>query len=108
MALKDQNGDLPRPLNSLWTNEEKSDTRLVMMKGSKAFKIVERSKSHLIRPFSPQSDTLRESHDRNLLYTYFNRKRRLHINPQHLEIPTLIKEKRKRKITHTASIKKLV
>jgi hypothetical protein len=33
----------------------------------------------------------------DLLYTYFNRKRRLHINPQHLEIPTLIKEKRKRK-----------
>jgi hypothetical protein len=35
------------------------------MKASKAFKIVERSKKHLIRPFSPQSDTLRYSHDRN-------------------------------------------
>jgi hypothetical protein len=32
----------------------------------------------------------------HLLYTYFNRKRRLHVNPQQLEISTLIREKRKK------------
>jgi hypothetical protein len=32
-------------------------------------------------------------HLSHLLYTYFNRKRSLHINLQHLEILTLIKEK---------------
>jgi hypothetical protein len=36
----------------------------------------------------------------NPLYTYFNRKRRLHINLQHLEILTLIKEKRKKNYPH--------
>jgi hypothetical protein len=37
---------------------------------------------------------------KNLLYTYFNRKQRLHVNPQVLEILTLIREKVKQIITH--------
>jgi hypothetical protein len=36
----------------------------------------------------------------NLLYTYFNRKWRLHVNPQDLKITMLVGGKRKRKTTH--------
>jgi hypothetical protein len=33
MAPKDQNGDHPNPLNSLWAEEEKGDARFVTDEG---------------------------------------------------------------------------
>jgi hypothetical protein len=36
----------------------------------------------------------------NLLYTYFNRKHMVHVNPQGIEILILIREKYKAKNTH--------